>query len=165
MKSLNDYLKNKSPYSYIVIVLIFLLSAAVVYAAEVPYKFYPGEVAKSGEVNANFKYLEDPPKKLAVPDGGSVTFLIENGGFYRLSIISCWYSAYARIGTYLIYGLNISDPKTGGKPCVLTVAETSSIDWTFSYNLNGSYDADMTVTSGGWGDQGLKIILECLSCK
>lgn len=95
-------------------------------------------------------------------DGGSNTILIENGKLYRLTIKSCWMSANARIGTYLIYGLNIADV---GQPCVLIVAETASIDWTFSYSLVNDYDANMTITSNGWGDQGLKIILECISCQ
>ena len=98
---------------------------------------------------------------IEVSDGGSNTILIENGQLYRLTIKSCWMSANARIGTYLIYGLNISDV---GQPCVLTVAETSSIDWSFSYSLNGSYDANMTITSNGWGDQGLLAVLEELNC-
>ena len=72
-----------------------------------------------------------------VPDEGNTTILIENGNLYRLTIRSCWMSAYARMGTYLIYGLNISDATTNGEPAVLPVAETESIDWTFSYNLSG----------------------------
>lgn len=101
---------------------------------------------------------------IEIPCGGSDIILIENGKLYRLTIKSCWMSAYARIGTYLISGLNISDPLTGGQPCVLTVTETSSIDWSFSYSLNGSYDANMTITSNGWGDQGLLAVLEELNC-
>ena len=99
-----------------------------------------------------------------VTSGGNKTILIENGKLYRVTIKSCWYSAYARIGTYLIYGLNISDSKTNGEPCVLTVQESSSIDWTFSYTLSGSYNANMKITSGGWGDQGLLIVVEELKC-
>ena len=92
--------------------------------------------------------------------GGSNTILIVNGGLYRLTIRSCWMSANARIGSYLISGLNIFDV---GQPEVLTIAETPNIDWTFSYSLSGSYDADMTITSSGWGDQGLFVVLEELS--
>ena len=101
---------------------------------------------------------------IEIPCGGSDIILIECGKLYRLTIKSCWMSAYARIGTYLISGLNISDPMTGGQPCVLMVAETSSIDWSFSYSLNGSYDANMTITSNGWGDQGLLAVLAELNC-
>ncbi|MBT7089690.1 MAG: T9SS type A sorting domain-containing protein [Candidatus Marinimicrobia bacterium] len=99
-----------------------------------------------------------------VPDEGNTTILIENGNLYRLTIRSCWMSAYARMGTYLIYGLNISDATTNGEPAVLPVAETESIDWTFSYNLSGSYNANMTISSSGWGDQGLMVGVETLSC-
>ena len=101
---------------------------------------------------------------IEIPCGGSDIILIECGKLYRLTIKSCWMSAYARIGTYLISGLNISDPMTGGQPCVLMVAETSSIDWSFSYSLNGSYDANMTITSNEWGDQGLLAVLAELNC-
>jgi len=99
-------------------------------------------------------------ERYTVPEGEHTNILIENGKLYRLTIKSCWYSAYSRIGTYLIYGLNISDPKTQGRPTVLTVAETPRKDWSFSYSLSGSYDARMRITSGGWGDQGLLIIVE-----
>ena len=99
-----------------------------------------------------------------VPDDGNTTILIQNGNLYRVTIRSCWSSAYARLGTYLIYGLNISDPTTNGSPTILTVAETADIDWTFSYSLSGSYDANMTITSNSWGDQGLMIGVELLSC-
>jgi len=101
---------------------------------------------------------------IEITSGGSSTILIESGKLYSLTIKSCKQSAWARIGTYLIYGLNISDPMTGGQPCVLMVAETSSIDWSFSYSLNGSYDANMTITSNGWGDQGLLAVLAELNC-
>lgn len=89
------------------------------------------------------------------------TIFIENGSLYRLTIKSCLQSANARIGTYLIYGLNISDVS---QPCVLMVAETSSIDWSFSYTLAAPYSANMKITSNGWGDQGLLAVLEELSC-
>jgi len=99
-----------------------------------------------------------------VPNSGSRTIFFESGKLYRVTIKSCWMSAYARMGTYLIYVLNISDPMTNGEPSVLTIAETSSIDWTFSYSLSGSYSLNMTITSGGWGDQGLLILVEGLQC-
>jgi len=99
-----------------------------------------------------------------VPDDGNTTILIQSGNLYRVTIKSCWMSAYARLGTYLIYGLNISDPTTNGSPAILTTAETTDIDWTFSYSLSGSYDANMTITSNSWGDQGLMIAVEVLSC-
>lgn len=96
-----------------------------------------------------------------IADGGSGNFTIENGKLYRLTIKSCWMSADARIGTYLIYGLNIADV---GAPYVLTIAESSSIDWSFNYSLIGSYDANMVITSNGWGDQGLLAIFEYFDC-
>jgi len=99
-----------------------------------------------------------------VRSGESKSILIENGQFYRITIRSCWYSAEACIGTYLIYGLNVSDPKTQGRPSVLVVAETPTIDWRFSYSLNGQYNVDMKIASQGWGDQGLLIVVEKLSC-
>jgi len=99
-----------------------------------------------------------------VPSNRSANILIKNGNTYRVTIKSCWMSAHARMGTYLIYGLNVSDPKTNGSPAILTIAETTNIDWTFSYSLSGSYDANMKVTSNGWGDQGLMIGVEVLSC-
>ncbi len=99
-----------------------------------------------------------------VKSDGSKTILIENGGLYRMTVKSCWHSAYARMGTYLIYGLNIADPKTNGEPSVLIIKETPSIDWTFSYTLSGSYDANMKITSNGWGDQGLLIVFEAFKC-
>jgi hypothetical protein len=99
-----------------------------------------------------------------VKSGDSKNILIENGQLYRVTIKSCWYSAYARMGTYLIYGLNISDPKTNGQPSILVVAQTPEIDWDFSFRLNGSYNANMRITSEGWGDQGLLIVVEKLSC-
>ena len=62
MKSLNEYLKNKSPYSYIVIALVFLFSVAVAYAASVKnehglWEFVSGDTARSSEVNFNFSHL------------------------------------------------------------------------------------------------------------
>jgi hypothetical protein len=98
-----------------------------------------------------------------VRSGDSETILIENGQLYRLTIKSCWYSADACLGTYLVYGLNASDPKTNGRPSILVVAETPRIDWTFSFNLSGQYDANMRISSQGWGDQGLLIVGERLS--
>lgn len=95
--------------------------------------------------------------------GESQTILIENGQLYRITIKSCWYSAEAFIGTYLIYGLNTSDPKTNGKPKVLVVAETPQIDWVFRYRLTGQYDTKMEIESQGLGDQGLLIVIEKLS--
>lgn len=95
-----------------------------------------------------------------VPCNGNRTILIENGKLYRVTIKSCWYSAYARIGTYLIYGLNISDPKTSGRPLIQKVKETSAIDWVFSFSLHCSYDANFRITSSGWGDQGLMVFVE-----
>lgn len=96
-----------------------------------------------------------------IPDGGSGNFIVENGKLYRLTIKSCWMSADARIGTYLIYGLNIADV---GEPHVLTIAESPSIDWTFSYSQYGTYDANMLINSDGWGDQGLLAIFEDFDC-
>jgi len=93
----------------------------------------------------------------------SRSITIENGQLYRITIKSCWYSADACIGTYLIYGLNISDPKTHGQPKILIVAETTTIDWRYSFRLSGDYNADMRITSLGWGDQGLLIVVEKLS--
>jgi hypothetical protein len=98
-----------------------------------------------------------------VRSGDSETILIENSQLYRLTIKSCWYSADACLGTYLVYGLNASDPKTNGRPSILVVAETPRIDWTFSFNLSGQYDANMRISSQGWGDQGLLIVVERLS--
>ena len=98
-----------------------------------------------------------------VGSGESRSILIENGQLYRITIKSCWYSADACIGTYLIYGLNISDPKTQGRPTILVVAETPTIDWRFSFRLSGQYNADMRITSQGWGDQGLLVVVEKLS--
>lgn len=98
-----------------------------------------------------------------VRSGESESILIENGQLYRITISSCWYSAEAFIGTYLIYGLNISDPKTEGRPTILVVAETPNIDWRLSFRLNGSYDAEMKITSQRRGDQGLNIVVERLS--
>ena len=95
-----------------------------------------------------------------VPQNGSQNILIENGKLYRVTIKSCWSSAYARMGSYLFYGLNIADPKTNGKPEVLKISETESIDWTFSYSQSGEYNSSMTITSTGWGDQGLLIVVE-----
>lgn len=99
-----------------------------------------------------------------VRNGDSKSILIENGQLYRITIKSCWYSADACIGTYLIYGLNVSDPKTQGHPLILVIAETPKIDWRFSFNLSGQYDANMRISSQGWGDQGLLIVVEKLSC-
>lgn len=98
-----------------------------------------------------------------VQSGESRSILIENGQLYRITIKSCWYSADACIGAYLIYGLNVSDPKTQGRPTILVVAETPTIDWRFSFRLSGQYNADMRITSQGWGDQGLLIVVEKLS--
>ena len=117
-----------------------------------------------GFSNINSTLAQPTAECYTVESGGSKTILIENGKLYRVTIKSCWYSADSRIGTYLIYGLNVSDPKTNGKPSVLVIEETPSIDWTFSYTLSGSYDANMKITSGGWGDQGLLIIVEYLKC-
>jgi hypothetical protein len=99
-----------------------------------------------------------------VRNGESRSILIENGQLYRITIKSSWYSAEAYIGTYLIYGLNVSDPKTQGRPSVLVLAETPQVDWKFSFRLSGQYNADMRISSQGWGDQGLLIIVEKLSC-
>lgn len=99
-----------------------------------------------------------------VKAGEKVNVKIENGQLYRLTIKSCWYSAYAEVGTYLIYGLNVADPKTNGKPEVLKVEETTSIDWIFSFSLSGQYDANMEIKSLGWGDQGLLVVIERLKC-
>jgi len=100
-----------------------------------------------------------------VPVNSSETILIENGKLYRLTIKSSWFSVFARTGTYLIYGLNLGDANFNvDQPSVLITAETPDIDWTFSYALNGQHDADMTITSDGWGDQGLWIGVEELSC-
>jgi hypothetical protein len=98
-----------------------------------------------------------------VRSGESKLILIENGQLYRITIKSCWYSADACIGTYLIYGLNVSDPKTQGRPSILIVAETPIIDWRFSFSLSGQYNASMRIVSQGWGDQGLLIVVEKLS--
>ena len=99
-----------------------------------------------------------------VASGGNTTIVIKDGSLYRITIKSCLQSYTARMGSYLIYGLNISDSKTSGKPQVLQIDGTASIDWTFSYTLSGSYDANMKITSSGWGDQGLLIIVEELKC-
>jgi len=101
--------------------------------------------------------------KVSVNDSQSI--LIRNGQLYRVTIKSCWYSAEAFLGTYLIYGLNIADPKTGGQPEILAIAETNRIDWTFSSSLYGSYDADFRIRSNGTGDQGLLIVVENLQCE
>lgn len=98
-----------------------------------------------------------------IPAGEYKSVLIENGKLYRMTIKSCWYSADAFIGTYLIYGLNVSDPKTNGKPKVLIVAETEQIDWSFRYRLSGQYDTRMEIHSQGMGDQGLLVVFETLS--
>jgi hypothetical protein len=99
-----------------------------------------------------------------VRSGGSMSILIENGQLYRITIKSSWYSASACLGTYLVYGLNVSDPKTQGQPAILAIAETPRTDWRFSFSLSGQYDANMNITSQGWGDQGLLIVVEKLSC-
>lgn len=99
-----------------------------------------------------------------VPVNGSKTILIENGKLYRLTIKSCWMSALARMGTYLIYGLDFNAPQANNKPAVLTTAETPSIDWTFSYSNSPPYSINMTITSNGWGDQGLWVGVEFLVC-
>ena len=114
--------------------------------------------------NIQMSFAQTSIQCYTVTSGQDTTILIENGQLYRLTIKSCWYSAYARMGSYLIYGLNISDSKTNGKPEVLKVEETTSIDWSFSYSLSGLYDAKMKITSSGWGDQGLLIVLEKLKC-
>lgn len=98
-----------------------------------------------------------------IRSGESKSILIENGQLYRITMKSCWYSAESYIGTYLIYGLNISDPKTNGRPTILPIAETPTIDWRFSFNLRGQYDANMRIASQGRGDQGLLIVVERLS--
>jgi hypothetical protein len=98
-----------------------------------------------------------------VRSGDSETILIENGQLYRLTIKSCWYSADACLGTYLVYGLNASDPKTNGQPSILVVAQSPRIDWRFSFSLSGQYDNNMRITSQGWGDQGLLVVVERLS--
>jgi hypothetical protein len=98
-----------------------------------------------------------------VRSGESKSILIANGQLYRITIKSCWYSAEACIGSYLVYGLNVSDPKTNGQPTILVVAETPSIDWKFSFRVVGQYDASMRISSQGWGDQGLLIVVEKLS--
>lgn len=59
MKKMVQFLKGKRLYRYSFIVATVLVSAAVVYAATVPYTFTSGTVAKSSEVNANFTYLAD----------------------------------------------------------------------------------------------------------
>jgi len=100
--------------------------------------------------------------KVSANDSQSI--LIKNGQLYRVTIKSCWYSAEAFLGTYLIYGLNIADPKTEGQPEILAVAETNRIDWAFSCSLYGSYDADFRIRSNGIGDQGLMIVVENLQC-
>ena len=102
-------------------------------------------------------------KSYKIPAGEYKPVLIENGKLYRITIKSCWYSAEAFIGTYLIYGLNVSDPKTNGKPKVLVVAETEQIDWNFRYRLTGQYDTRMEIHSLGLGDQGLLVVVETLS--
>lgn len=96
-----------------------------------------------------------------VPVNGNETILIQNGVLYRLTIKSCWMSSATQMGTYLIYGL---DHTGNSAPSVLTTAETPSIDWTFSYSNTGSYDFNMTITSNGWGDQGLSIAVEKFTC-
>ncbi len=96
----------------------------------------------------------------SVPQNGSKDIIIENGKLYRVSIESCWYSAYSKLGTYLIYGLNVADSKTNGKPEILTLSESSSIDWSFDFSRVGDYNSNMTINSSGWGDQGLKIVVE-----
>jgi len=95
----------------------------------------------------------------------SQSILIRNGQLYRVTIKSCWYSAEAFLGTYLIYGLNIADPKTNGQPEILAVAETNRIDWSFNCSLYGSSDADFRILSNGIGDQGLLIVVENLQCE
>ena len=59
MKKMVQLFKGKSLYRYSFIVAAVLVSAAVVYAASVPYTFSSGTVAKSSEVNANFQALAD----------------------------------------------------------------------------------------------------------
>jgi len=96
-----------------------------------------------------------------IPVNGNETILIKNGTLYRLTIKSCWMSSAARMGTYLIFGL---DHTGNSAPEVLTTAESSSIDWGFSYSNTGAYDFNMTITSNGWGDQGLGFVLEEFYC-
>ncbi len=103
------------------------------------------------------------PEQYSIVQNASQDIKIENGKLYRVTIKSCWYSADARMGTYLVFGLNIADPKTSGVPKVLTVSETESTDWSFSYSLNGDHDANMTIASTGWGDQGLSVVIEPFS--
>lgn len=59
MKKMVQLFKSKRLYRYSFIVATVLVSAAVVYAATVPYTFTSGTVAKSSEVNSNFSYLAD----------------------------------------------------------------------------------------------------------
>jgi hypothetical protein len=68
------------------------------------------------------------------------------------------------MGTYLVYGLNHADPMTNGQPSVVKIKESDSIDWSFSYTLSGSHDAIMKISSNGWGDQGLLVVVERLKC-
>jgi len=96
-----------------------------------------------------------------ISNGGSANFYLEGGKLFRITIKSCYYSTAARIGEYLVYTLNQT---SGWDPVVLKVAETSSIDWTFSYALSGA-KTRMRITSNGWGDQGLLVVIEKLSSK
>lgn len=98
-------------------------------------------------------------KAYSVSNGGSTTVFLYSNSLYRITIKSSLASSNARLGEYIVTGLNKG---AGANPEILTIKESGSIDWSFSYSLNGTWDTNMTITSLGWGDQGLKVIVEQL---
>ncbi|MFA5928334.1 MAG: hypothetical protein WC838_03425 [Candidatus Margulisiibacteriota bacterium] len=114
---------------------------------------YGGRIAVSGNA-----YGAGSGQVFSAPDGGSTSFVIKNGQLYRMTVKTCQSSTYARLGCYLIYGLNrvVSVPK------VLTLA-TDAEDWTWAFSAApGINDNTMTITDSTYGNQGLYVILEQL---
>jgi hypothetical protein len=90
---------------------------------------------------------------------GTVSFVVGNNGAVRVTIYSTANSASARIGHYIIVGLN----KGAGNDPVVQSTETNSPNWTFSYS-NNSGDTLVTVTAPAAESnfQGMRVIVEPL---
>jgi hypothetical protein len=99
-------------------------------------------------------------KLYSVPNGGSTTVLLYCNSLYRITIKSSNAATTAKLGEYIVCGLNKG---SGGNPEILTIKESISIDWDFSFSLNGTTDTNLIITSRSLGDQGLKVIVEQLN--
>ena len=90
---------------------------------------------------------------------GTVSFVVSNNGAVRVTIYSTANSASARIGHYIIVGLN----KGAGNDPVVQSTETNSPNWTLSYS-NSSGNTLVTVTAPASESyfQGMRVIVEPL---